>query len=192
MAAGMIGRNRKPTAQKIAEGNLGGNKIRTDEPKPMLLDSVAPPKDYLHSVFAQKIWRKLAPELRQAKIIAQTDILSFAALCNAAAEFFTLDRRVALVWQDEKRTHEMGGGKGKAFSPLVAARNAAAEQFKYWTVQFGMTPAAVARLIAIDVQTDWMDEFADQSEEALQAKIEAKAEKLGVVVEFDPRRQDRA
>jgi len=181
MAVGQLGRNNKPTAMKAAEGNPGGKRVRADEPKPSLIVSTQPPKDFLFSPLAIKIWKRMAEHLRKAKMLGETDVLSLAAFCNAAAEFFTADKDVAELVQ-KGHWASMGGGKGRAFSPLVSFRNQAAEQFKYWSAQFGMSPAAVAKLIAINTQMDVFEELLD--EEELQRSVTETAARLGVVVDF--------
>lgn len=183
--AGLIGRNPTPTQAKINAGNPGGKAIRKDEPKPVLLDDLRPPKQFLFSPLAIKVWNELAPSLRQAKMLAETDRLYLANLCNATAELFAADKEVADLWTKGK-WDSMGGGKGKAFSPRVSIRNAALDRFEKAAAMTGINAAARARLTEIKTQTDLFDDI-NESEDDLMAQIKQSAESLGVVVDFKRR-----
>lgn len=176
-----MGRIATPTQAKINAGNPGGKGIRRDEPKPVLLEDVSPPKDFLFTPMAVKVWKILAPKLKAAKMVAETDTLPLAILCNDTAELLKASKQAA-AYAEAGQWDRMGGGKGRAFSAVVSVRNAAHARFEQGAAKFGMTPADRTKLIAIDTQMDLFNEDAD--EEALNQEIAAAAAKLGVVIQF--------
>lgn len=81
---GSGGKNRKSTAQKIAEGNRGKRELNKDEPKVPVGAPAMP--DYL-PLEAQAEWNRLVPMLLEMKVLTPNDAGALAGLCCAHAQF---------------------------------------------------------------------------------------------------------
>ena len=110
------GRPPVPTALKILRGNPGKHRLNLREPKPAP-SSLEPPA-WLDAA-AAAIWREEAPGLLRLGLLSRADRLMFALLCDRAAQY-----QVAL----EK------------------SRNGILSEIRQLCGQFGMSPAARARL----------------------------------------------
>jgi P27 family predicted phage terminase small subunit len=96
--------------------------------------------DYLDGI-ARKLWSKLARELFQAELLTALDGQTLAIACQAFA-----------TWQEhEQKVREQGAlvksGNGSATThPSVAIARNAAEQWRKYAAELGLTPAARVRL----------------------------------------------
>ena len=180
-----MGRYSSPTAVKQYNGNPGNKTLPYDEPKPELIDDISPPMDFLFSDLAVAVWNEVAGPMRQAKMLAKTDRLALAALCNTTAEYFTAEKEVAAIIKSGK-WELMGGGKGRAFSSRVSVRNEAEMRFRNGSAKFGLTPSDRVKLKQIDTQMELPFDV-PETEEELVDTIQASAERLeemGVVLPF--------
>lgn len=113
--------------------------LNRDEPVPSeLADAFDPPSDI--SERAQEVWRRLAPDLVDKKVLTAWDVEQFAAYCVAVAQY--------------KECRELMGGEytvtgsmGQMVkSPLWTEMNEALTQMLKLSARFGLTPADRAGL----------------------------------------------
>lgn len=145
------GRPRKPTALKIIEGNPGKRPLPTNEPKPKV-GGVKCPK--VLSPRAKKVWRDRKPELEALGLLTVIDAEAFAIFCQAYAlweesvEWIQKHGAVYML-KDEK-----GNPRCLQQAPYVSIMNKQALIVKAFCSEFGLTPAARARLSTEDMNRE--------------------------------------
>jgi P27 family predicted phage terminase small subunit len=77
---GRRGPRPQPTALRVLRGNPGKRPLNADEPKPALIESLAPP-EWLDPTAADA-WRELAPKLQKLGLLTELDQQRFAMLCS--------------------------------------------------------------------------------------------------------------
>lgn len=143
----MAGRNPKPTALKLVNGNPGKRAINGQEPDPEYLNDLTPP-DYL-SAAAKVVWNEIAPNLRNARVLTKMDVPMLHTVCESIATY----RKAVLKCQ---QLGEIGGSG--SISQWEIVKSMSFKQAMAAMQQFGMSPAARTR-IAIQPQGDL---FSDQ------------------------------
>lgn len=133
------GRKPKPTALKELQGNPGKRRLNTNEPKPK---AGAPPMPRKRlSPEGQRLWKTLAPKLAELGLITEADGAAFEMLCvhyGVAVQAARQLREDGLTTTDEDgliRKH-----------PLLQVLRESSTAFRMYAEQFGLTPAARARL----------------------------------------------
>lgn len=144
----MAGRNPKPTALKVIEGNKGKRKIGANEPDPAYLNDLTPPA-WLSSAAAE-VWNEIAPNLRKACVLTELDVQALAMGCVAVAQYRAAVRRVGedlvkskQVENDEGRACEVG----EHVNPWMIVQSMTFKQAMAIFAQFGMSPAARTRIV---------------------------------------------
>ena len=149
----MPGPPRKPTAIKAAEGNPGKRKLNTadlglapEEPKPpKWLDKEG-----------RKVWNSLVPPMMDIGILRLTDQLQLANLCDAVSMMLIAREMLSELPRDSKMLVQSGGRKDAAGkvtgatirrNPLLEIINRQREIIHRLCCEFGLTPAARARLL---------------------------------------------
>lgn len=137
----MAGRPRKPSAVKEVMGNPGKRASSKKEPDPTYLDDLTPPT-WLPQA-AQAIWLEEAPKFRKAHLLTEIDVMAFAALCQAAADY---RRAVAKTGEDDVkakfREDEEGAviAVGEHLNPWAMVKSMSVKQLSMWLGKFGGTP----------------------------------------------------
>lgn len=137
-----MARPRKPTATKEAMGNPGKRASARREPDPDYLEDLTPP-EWL-SDQAREVWLVEAPKFRKARLLTEVDVMAFAALCQAAADYRRAvsktgehDVKAKLLVADED-------GKvlsvGEHLNPWAMVKSMASKQMGMWLGKFGGTP----------------------------------------------------
>lgn len=132
----------KPTATKNRQGNPGRRPANPAEPDwqgattcPIWLPT-----------YAKSEWRRLAQHLEQEGMLTPATRSAFAAYCLAYAQVVTaakfLDSRAAC---GSLKYRNRVSGTLKAW-PEVAIMQAASEQMRKYLIEFGLTPAAAAKV----------------------------------------------
>lgn len=141
MSKAMAGRPRKPTSVKEVMGNPGKRASRKNEPDPTYLEDLTPPE--WMSVGAQAVWLQEAPKFRKARLLTEIDVLAFAAMCQAAADY----RRAVAKTGDEDvkakyREDEEGNvvAVGEHLNPWAMVKSMSSKQLGMWIGKFGGTP----------------------------------------------------
>ena len=130
-----MGRPRKPKRQTVA------NSGRPECPEHM-------------SDAARDEWDRVCGELEEAGILGRLDRALLAAYCEAWEEFVELSVRV----RKEGATVETDKGN-IVQNPTLGAKNSAAERLIRIAANFGMSPAARAKLEAVEKSGDELGDF---------------------------------
>lgn len=137
----VAGRPRKPTAVKEAMGNPGKRASARSEPDPTYLEDLSPP--YYLSDGARVVWLEEAPKFRRARLLTEVDVMAFAALCQAAADYRRAvaktgeaDVKVKLQADEDGKIVEVG----EHLNPWAMVKSMASKQMGGWLGKFGGTP----------------------------------------------------
>lgn len=133
-----MGRPSKPTALKLVQGTVRGDRANRGEPEPALLNDLDPPPHL--SERSAAVWREIASELRTVHLLTVLDRLQLELLCDQVADYRLARERRG----DHMVTHSANG------SPMLdqwhVAQNMAAKRVDELGATFGMNPAARSRL----------------------------------------------
>lgn len=130
----MVGRNPKPTALRIIQGNPGKRPLPKSEPKPRLLTPRAPA--YLDAT--AKAWFKThAKILARMKVMTDADTTALAM----AAESWSIYRKAIEHIEVAGMYIETPNGM-PAQSPAMGVRNVQWKQIQKILAEFGMTPSS--------------------------------------------------
>jgi P27 family predicted phage terminase small subunit len=132
-----MGRARKPAALKILDGNPGKRPIK-DEPKPV---PIAPDCPIWLPQFAQEEWQRVYRQLEQLGLLTQVDGTAFEAYCMAYGQW----KESHLILREKGLTFMTPNGYEQQ-RPEVAIANNAAKIMRGFMIEFGLTPAARARM----------------------------------------------
>jgi P27 family predicted phage terminase small subunit len=145
---GSGGHNKKPTAQKIAEGNRGRRALNENEPVPGPGAPVMPAE---LSPRAQAYWQEILPIVEGmngegVKLMTAADAIALGQLCLWLAE---VDEQTALIEKIGRlipKKDEKGKAIGVSNNPALKARSDAARHVRAYLAGFGMIPAARSAL----------------------------------------------
>lgn len=133
-----MARPTKPSHLKLVEGNRGKRAQKQYEPDPdYVLDLAAP--SHL-PLWAVAVWDDIAPKLRASKLLTIVDVEAVCQMCIAIAQY-----RQATTELNMNFLHH--GQKGISLNQLMVAQSMAFKQANALMQQFGMTPAARARVV---------------------------------------------
>lgn len=138
----MPGRKRKPPALRA----LTGGKAGASTPEVARLRELDPPA-FLSDRAAQH-WPELAGLLAGLGIMVDSDRVALALLCEALAEWIEAGATIAQHGATYAATTEAGAVMHRAH-PAVAQRADAARRVQSLLSEFGMTPAARAKVAAL-------------------------------------------
>ena len=123
-------------------GNPGKRASSKGEPDPVYLQDLTPP-EWL-GAGAQAVWLEEAPKFRRALLLTEVDVMAFAALCQAAADY---RRAVARTGEDDvkaKMVVDEESGKpvstGEHLNPWAMVKSMSSKQMGFWLGKFGGTP----------------------------------------------------
>jgi P27 family predicted phage terminase small subunit len=150
MALNRGGQPPKPTALKLIEGNPGKRRINLDEP---ILEGDIPRPPPLLAGAALVHWAEVAPGLYVMGCLSKLDAAALAAACLSWETIESTTRLLNRAAEADKLT---GGtiiknGGSVMEHPALKARRAAINDYLRMAVEFGMTPAARARLANLGV-----------------------------------------
>lgn len=142
------GRKPKPAHLKLIEGNPGKRPIdEAKEIQPVAGDLPAPP-DVLCADGAEE-WNRIAVQLRNLGLLTVVDHAALAAYCAAFGRWIQAERALSKMRKRDELTAGLmiKTSNGNAVqNPLVGVANKAAADMVRYAAEFGMTPAARARL----------------------------------------------
>lgn len=148
----MAGRRPKPTALKIAEGNLGKRPLNLNEPQYGGL-----PKCPSHlDKGARAEWKRISKELAGVGLLAAVDRAALAAYCQCWSRWCDAEekiREVGTVVKSPKSGYPIQ-------NPYVSIANTALDQMRKFLIEFGLTPASRSR-ISLDLSTGTRDDAFD-------------------------------
>jgi P27 family predicted phage terminase small subunit len=133
-----------PAHLKILQGNPG--KRRIDPPiEPPMLASVPPPPAFLTD-YAQEEWKRTAPGLFRLNMLTVLDLQTFAAYCQAYADWRMANEQLAAeVAENHSRLVRNRWGD-LVPHPLLKVVAKAAADLVYYGGQFGLHPLGRSRI----------------------------------------------
>jgi P27 family predicted phage terminase small subunit len=148
------GRKPKPAHLKLLTGNPGCRPVR-EEVQPTPLPGIPDPPAML-SAEARTEWLRIAPEAYNMGLLTTADIQSLAAYCQAYGRWIVAERSLAGMAAQDQLT---GGlmirtvGGNAIQNPIVGVANKAMSDMVRYAAEFGLTPAARARIAGPDPRT---------------------------------------
>ena len=141
---GSGGRNRKPTAQKKAEGNRGKRPLNHKEPA-ALPGEPPMPEFVAKDIVVRQVWKELVAVLGEYGVLRKTDGIAIGTLCSNYVLFAQADASV------RKHGHvivtELDIETGVAVlktNPSVRVRSDALKQLRAGWQAFGLDPRSAA------------------------------------------------
>jgi P27 family predicted phage terminase small subunit len=152
----MRGRKPKPTAQKLLEGNPGKRPLNTREPAlPAAADDI--PDEVRSDARALAEWERVAPMLRQSRVLTAADRGALIALCQQWSLYLDARSKVTSLVVTARSGYPMP-------NPYLGVSNKALTHcIKLWA-ELGCTPSSRSRVSASDAP-DASDPFAEFDEE---------------------------
>jgi P27 family predicted phage terminase small subunit len=142
---GSGGKNRKPTAQKMAEGNRGKRKLNAREPVVLPGEPRIP---NLVSAAVRKVWPEVCAMLSEAGALFKTDALAIAALCSSLVLFTKAEAAIAKYGSLHVELDELTGAGVLRTAPAVRVRSDALKSLRSSWQAFGLDPASRAGIQA--------------------------------------------
>lgn len=152
-----MSRRPKPTILKLVAGNPGKRTVNKREPKPRRKLPTAP----AHlSTKAKAAWKRVSLLLDRMGVLTEADGLALERLCECYAEILDYRDLVNEHGASYSTTSTVGSATLKA-NPAVAMLADADRRFRSRLIEFGLTPAARARVSRVgdDDELDPLDEF---------------------------------
>lgn len=134
----MRGRKPTPTHLKLIAGNPGKRRLNTREPQPRAAVPSCPP---LLQGEARREWRRISKELHALHLLAKIDRSALAAYCLAWSAWSEAQEKLRL----EGKVFKSPSGY-PLLSPWFTIASISFEQMRKMLTEFGLTPAARARL----------------------------------------------
>ncbi len=141
------GRKPRPTHLRVIEGNPGKRRLNTAEPQPTAV--VLPEAPAWLNAVAKEEWARLSLELFRLRLLTTADTSTLAGYCQSYGRWVQAERAIARMAEKDQLT---GGlmiktSNGNAIqNPLVGTANTAMRDMLRFAAEFGLTPAARARL----------------------------------------------
>lgn len=167
---GSGGKNRKPTAQKKAEGNRGKRALNPKEPK------VLPGEPEIPGCLtkaARKVWPQVCASLLEVGVLYKTDGLAIAALCSSLVLFAQADAAIAKFGSVCATLDETTGVAVLRTNPAVRVRSDALRHLRSSIQSFGLDPASRSGLQLVEPP--------DKQKSALESILRSKSAKDDVV-----------
>lgn len=138
----MKGRPPKPSSVKEAMGNPGKRAKAAREPDPDYLTDLTAP-DWLSDA-ARAVWAVEAPKFRRARLLTEVDVMAFAAMCQAAADYRRAVRKTGDDDVKSKLVQDPESGEvlsvGEHLNPWAMVKSMSSKQLMGWLGKFGGTP----------------------------------------------------
>ena len=146
----MPGPRPTPTHLKVLRGNPGHQRLNRNEPEPQVPTEVPEPPPFLEGYGCDE-WYRIGTELHRLQLLTMADINPLAAYCMAYHRWRTAEESLAEMAKSDALTSALlirRTSGDAAENPLAKiARKAAADMVRY-AGEFGMSPAARARISA--------------------------------------------
>jgi P27 family predicted phage terminase small subunit len=143
-----MGRPPKPTRLKLLEGTTRKDRANPAEPKPPAARAKEAPPRWLRTS-SHPWWKRIRPLLVQMQVLTGADPVALGLLCDALADYMAARAVVA----KQGATFETNGDAGLMIRqrPEVAIAADSWRRAKLMLTEFGLTPAARAKVTAADV-----------------------------------------
>lgn len=136
----------KPTALKILEGNPGKQKLNQNEPKPPIGSSIPKPPARLLKE-AKEEWKRLAPALHSMGVLTQIDLTAFAEVCQNYGYYLITDKKILALGEQGVYAMQKTATGYMQQHPLLSLRRQYYDLWRRGLADFGLTPAARARIV---------------------------------------------
>lgn len=156
-----VGRKQTPTALKLVRGNPGKRALNKREPKPELAQPSPPP--FLNDD-AKVEWGRVIGPLFNVGLMTELDRAALAAYCQSYGRWAEAERALArMAAKDElNKALMVKTSNGNAIqNPLVGTANKAKDDMVRHAIEFGMTPAARAKVEATPDESKTNDQHAE-------------------------------
>jgi len=146
---GLRGPPPKPTALRRLEGNPSRRALNPNEPQPSTQFSCEPPEELPEK--GKEVWRALTSELKSIGLLTSIDLNAFHRYVNYLLQYHEAHSKIEgkMVIAIKHTEAEGGGLKYMMTNPYISIANQAADKLSKLEQQFGMTPAARARMIGL-------------------------------------------
>lgn len=151
------GRPPKPAHLKLLEGNPGKRPIPTNEIRPSRGEMPVPPA--FLTPHARAEWDRIAEQCWNLGLLTECDLSPFVSYCQAYGRWVVAETELSKYAEQAGRggllvAHVTGTGENKrtvySKNPMVSQAAAAARDMVKYAVEFGLTPAARARIAAAE------------------------------------------
>lgn len=146
----MTGRPRKPTALRVLQGNAGKRPLPKREPKPKR--GIPSPPSWL-STRAKAVWRELGGQLDVVGVLTVQDRRALELLCDAYDEWRSAREKILEHGATYESVTDAGGLAIKP-RPEVAQASDAWKRVRAMLLEFGLTPAARAKVSASEPEPE--------------------------------------
>ncbi|MEP7363840.1 MAG: phage terminase small subunit P27 family [Acidobacteriota bacterium] len=130
----------KPTALRIAEGNLGKRPLNILEPRPRQITPACP--KHLDGE-GRLAWRRLVPVLERMRVLTEADGIVLANLCDSYSTMVQAQRKL----RETGMLLKTPSGYVQQ-NPLISIVNTCMETVTRLAREFGLTPTSRTRLHA--------------------------------------------
>lgn len=146
----MAGRKARPVDAILADGNKANLTIAEIEARQEAEAKLKPAADKVRCPSwldreGKKIWRAIAKELKDIDLITNVDIYALALACDAYSKYMAATKAI----DEEGLTIEYTNAANNTntiANPNIAIAQKYAQQWKSYCSEFGLSPAARARL----------------------------------------------
>ncbi|HEY2024608.1 phage terminase small subunit P27 family [Paraburkholderia sp.] len=148
----------KPTALRVIEGNRARRPMPKNEPRPRR--GIPKPPAHLDS-YALAEWDRITPELDAIGLLSTIDGTTLAAYCQCVSRWMQAEEAIQRMKARDKLTSALmiKTSNGNAIqNPLIGVANRAMHMAIRFAAEFGMSPAARARLDALPHEPDPQNE----------------------------------
>ena len=146
----------KPTALRLVEGNRSRRPLPKNEPKPRR-GIPQPPAQVVADPYAIEEWNRITPELEAVGLLTKVDGTTLAGYCMCVSRWRQAEEAIHRMKARDKLTSALmiKTSNGNAIqNPLIGVANRAMNMAIRFAAEFGMSPAARARLEALPHETD--------------------------------------
>jgi P27 family predicted phage terminase small subunit len=175
---GSGGKNRKPTEQKIAEGNRGRREINEAAPPSHPGEPKMP--SFLTNPAAKKLWPEIVEILADNDVLFKTDGIAIAALCSSIALFQQADAAIAKFGSLHSTVDEETGIGELRTAPAVRVRSDALKHMRACWQAFGLDPVSRSGIQVMDKPPKAGEDTA-QPRGAIEKILHAKSAKDEIV-----------
>jgi len=140
---GSGGRPRKPTRSKIIQGTFRRDRAAKREPAPKLVAEVPKVPKGLPKI-AGAMWRELAPELVEKRLLTVVDLRAFEVVCVTYAIYRQAYQ--AVTGRGRRTIAEYLRGQNSQTIPEFNAMMRSFSVMKAYMTEFGLTPASRGKL----------------------------------------------
>jgi P27 family predicted phage terminase small subunit len=137
----------KPTAIKAAEGNPGKRRLNRSE---LLEDPQAPVCPSWLDSRGRRIWRTLVPLLMNSGVLRELDQIQLANLCDATSILISAKEAMDKLPAEARLIVKTPNGSFQT-NPLLSIINTQRQIISRLAAEFGLSPAARARLTVEDM-----------------------------------------